>query len=114
MHGFRNSIQGPILQLPNSSVRLDAQVDTLWAGFNVKFGGSKRKVPAGSATTGGDFTPSPTSGSPYEVDLPASSGIDLATPPVPRYPSIPTQGAELGSGLAGVASPRETAGPQAP
>ena len=39
MHGFRNSIEGPILQVPGSSVRLDAQADTLWAGVNVKFGG---------------------------------------------------------------------------
>src|SRR5262249_23584362 len=114
MHGFRDSVQGPILQLPHSSVRLDAQVDTLWAGFNVKFGGSKRKGPVSSAPTGGDFTPSPTWESPHDAALPGSSGIDLARPPVPRDPSIPTQGAGPGSGLAGVASPRETAGPQSP
>src|SRR3954454_18034679 len=41
MHGFRDAIEGPILQVPGSSVRLDAQVDTLWAGVNIKFGGSK-------------------------------------------------------------------------
>jgi long-chain fatty acid transport protein len=48
MHGFRNAIQGPVLQIPGASVRLDAQLDTLWAGVNVKFGGPKRKVPAAS------------------------------------------------------------------
>ena len=48
MHGFRNSIEGPILQIPGSSVRLDAQADTLWFGVNVKFGGSKRKGTARS------------------------------------------------------------------
>ena len=48
MHGFRNAISGPILQIPGSSVRLDAQLDTLWAGVNVKFGGPKRKGPAAS------------------------------------------------------------------
>jgi long-chain fatty acid transport protein len=42
MHGFRNSINGPILQLPRSTVRLDAQTDTLLAGLNVTFGGSRR------------------------------------------------------------------------
>ena len=46
VHGFRNSIEGPILQLPGSSVRLDAQVDTLWMGFNVRFGRKKRNGPA--------------------------------------------------------------------
>lgn len=45
MHGFRNSIEGPVLQIPHSSVRLDAQIDTLWAGVNIKFGRSKRKTP---------------------------------------------------------------------
>ena len=30
---------------PDSSVRLDAQVDTLWVGVNIKFGGMKRKGP---------------------------------------------------------------------
>ncbi len=59
MHGFRNSIEGPILQIPNSSVRLDAQVDTLWAGVNVKFGGSKRKVPAVPASSDSFESPPP-------------------------------------------------------
>ena len=49
MHGFRNAIAGPILQVPGSTARLDAQVDTLWAGVNVKFGGPKRKGPAAPA-----------------------------------------------------------------
>ena len=42
MHGFRNSIQGSILQIPGSSTRLDIQTDTLFAGVNVSFGGSKK------------------------------------------------------------------------
>jgi long-chain fatty acid transport protein len=43
MHGFRNAIEGRILQIPDSSVRLDAQTDVLWMGFNVRFGGRKRR-----------------------------------------------------------------------
>jgi long-chain fatty acid transport protein len=63
MHGFRNAIQGPILQLPGSSVRLDAQSDLLWAGFNVKFGGSRRKGPTGvSASTSLESPPGAGSG----------------------------------------------------
>jgi hypothetical protein len=57
MHGFRNSVEGPIIQVPNSSVRLDAQLDTLWAGFNVKFDGSRRKGPAPAASPGVDSVP---------------------------------------------------------
>ena len=49
MHGFRNAIEGPILQVPGSSVRLDAQVDTLWAGVNIKFGRSTAERPASDA-----------------------------------------------------------------
>ena len=46
VHGFRNSLEGSILELPGSSVRLDAQVDTLWMGVNIKFGRKKRTGPA--------------------------------------------------------------------
>jgi long-chain fatty acid transport protein len=60
MHGFRNSIEGPILQIPGSSVRLDAQSDILWFGVNVRFGGHKRKDgQAGSSTD--SFTAAPPS-----------------------------------------------------
>jgi long-chain fatty acid transport protein len=62
MHGFRNAIQGPILQLPGSSVRLDAQTDLLWTGVNVKFGGSRRKGPT-SASTSGSLESPPGAGS---------------------------------------------------
>jgi long-chain fatty acid transport protein len=41
VHGFRNAIEGSILQIPGSSVRLDAQVDALWVGLNVNFGGKR-------------------------------------------------------------------------
>jgi long-chain fatty acid transport protein len=99
MHGFRDAIQGPILQLPGSSVRLDAQADTLWAGFNVKFGGSKRKGPDGStnssalnnppAVWSGPYVPTAPSSS-SGLPSPASSGSDAygapAAPAIARVP----------------------------
>jgi long-chain fatty acid transport protein len=45
MHGFRNSIEGTVLQERGVSTRLDAQADTLWTGLNITFGGSKRPQP---------------------------------------------------------------------
>src|SRR5262249_47278228 len=75
--GFRDSIQGPILQLPGSSVRLDAQADTLWAGFTVKFGGSRGKGPGGTGNSGaGNGRPPATWNGPYD-----------SPPPVPSDPA---------------------------
>jgi long-chain fatty acid transport protein len=54
MHGFRNSIEGPILQIPGSSIRLDAQSDILWFGVNVRFGGLKRKQAASMSSETAD------------------------------------------------------------
>jgi long-chain fatty acid transport protein len=45
VHGFRNAIEGPILEIPGSSVRLDAQVDQIVAGLNVQFGGRRARDP---------------------------------------------------------------------
>src|SRR5262249_27788085 len=60
MHAFRNSIEGPILQIPHSSIRLDGQVDSLWTGVNITFGALKRKRPAGSFNSeSGDIGPPP-------------------------------------------------------
>ncbi len=88
MHGFRNAIEGPILQIPGSTVRLDAQTDTLWAGVNIKFGGSKRKGPSsGSSTGGGDFVPSFPSAPPY-APVPSSTGDVPATEPAPATGSL--------------------------
>ena len=44
-HGFRNSIHGPIGQVPGGNIRLDAQVDTLYAGITIQYGGKKVKTP---------------------------------------------------------------------
>lgn len=79
MHGFRNAIEGPILQIPGSTVRLDAQVDTLWAGVNITFGAS-RKRPAGASTGDGDFAPSTFPSGPFVPAPPPSFTPD---PPMP-------------------------------
>lgn len=50
VHGFRNAIEGSILQVPGSSTRLDAQVDSLNFGLNIQFGGSRRRALEAAAT----------------------------------------------------------------
>ena len=84
VHGFRNSITGPILQLPGASARLDAQVDTLWMGFNVRFGRKKTHAPAGGQ---GDWIydgPSPSTSAPlyYGVATPMPDEVTSAGPAV--------------------------------
>jgi hypothetical protein len=79
MHGFRNSIEGPILQVPHSSFRLDVQLDTLWAGVNIKFGGLKQKGPVRATNSNaGDIAPPSTSIDPY---LPAPPSVSAAPSP---------------------------------
>ncbi len=41
VHGFRNEIEGPILQLPDSTVKIDTQYDSIVAGLNIQYGGKK-------------------------------------------------------------------------
>ncbi len=109
MHGFRNAIDGPILQIPGSSVRLDAQVDTLWAGVNVKFGGPKRKGPAPSANYGvTDMAPQVIETAPYipppqipsapASGMPASTGTDNL-PPLPDPNVSPSGTTSSGAAL---------------
>jgi hypothetical protein len=95
MHGFRNAIEGPILQLPGSSVRLDAQLNQLWAGVNIKFGGSKRKGPATAMNSGSLDSPPPSSWSgpyipspPNPGDPPSATSVANAYDPAtaPRVP----------------------------
>lgn len=45
VHGFRNDVTGPILQVPGSSARLDAQLDSLVAGITIQYGARKRPTP---------------------------------------------------------------------
>jgi long-chain fatty acid transport protein len=81
MHGFRNSIEGPILQIPGSSVRLDAQTDVLWFGVNVRFGGRKRKDAVNGSSTS-DVDPaglSGWSGPSFQAPLTNSDDSDSAS-----------------------------------
>ncbi len=63
LHGFRNSISGPIAGLRGTSERIDLQTDSILLGFNIKFGAKLKKGPSGEdAPTGGsprDWSPAP-------------------------------------------------------
>jgi long-chain fatty acid transport protein len=74
VHGFRNAIEGSVLQLPGSTVRLDAQIDTLWMGFNVRFGRKKQNGPADSQ-------------GPFVLDAPAAWPPSTYSSPIPQAPS---------------------------
>jgi len=105
MHGFRNAIEGPILQIPGSSVRLDAQSDIVWMGFNVRFGGSKRAGSANSYSTdiaaapppsnwNGPYTPPPAPSLPAADPVPQNAGSSVS---VPAPPSANLPGTEASS-----------------
>ena len=66
MHAFDNSIEGPILQIPGSSVRANHQVDSIIAGVNITFGG-RRKVAVPESIPGPQVVDEPP---PYEPALP--------------------------------------------
>lgn len=42
VHGFRNEISGPIGQIPGSSAKLDAQIDSILAGLTIQYGAKKK------------------------------------------------------------------------
>jgi long-chain fatty acid transport protein len=86
VHSFRNSIQGPILQLPGSSVRLDAQSDMLWMGFNIRLGRKKQTGPASSPD-------------PVIYDVPAATTPSYTSPGLPLSGSI-----ALGDTVSGTSS----------
>lgn len=44
VHGFRDSIQGGVTQLPGASAKIDSQTDSIIAGLNVQFGGKRRQA----------------------------------------------------------------------
>lgn len=46
VHGFRNSIEGGVEQLPGATAKFDTQTDSLVAGLNIQFGGTKRRTEA--------------------------------------------------------------------
>src|SRR5208283_1382223 len=54
-HQFRNSITGPVLQIPGERIKLDAQTDSIVLGLNVQFG-TPRKHPDNSVSSGETYT----------------------------------------------------------
>ncbi len=42
VHGFRNEIEGGVTQLPGASAKVDSQIDSIIAGLNISYGGSRR------------------------------------------------------------------------
>lgn len=43
-HGFRNSVEGPISQVPGTISKLDAQTDTILTGLNIQYGGKRKSA----------------------------------------------------------------------
>jgi long-chain fatty acid transport protein len=73
MHGFDNSIQGPILQVPGTSIKLTSQVDQILMGINMTFGG-RRKV----------AVPEPVPSQPVPViETPIPMPMPMSLPPLP-------------------------------
>jgi long-chain fatty acid transport protein len=68
VHAFDNSIQGPILQVPGTSVKLTSQVDSILLGVNMSFGGRKKVA-----------VPEPVPSQP----------VPVAEPPIPMPMSLP-------------------------
>lgn len=46
VHGFRNAIEGPIGQIPGSTARMDAQLDSILAGLTIQYGGKSNGAQA--------------------------------------------------------------------
>ena len=42
VHGFRNTVTGPVGEIPGASASFDVQTDSLIAGLNIKFGPGKK------------------------------------------------------------------------
>jgi long-chain fatty acid transport protein len=114
MHGFRNSIEGPILQIPSSSVRLDAQLDTIWAGFNVKFGGPRRKGPSGAVNSEGAIAPPATTISSFVPTPSGSSASPSSGLPALSDTASAAQNASKGMATSAAAGPPPSTSPQSP
>src|SRR5271157_5884258 len=84
-HQFRNSISGPVLQIPGERIKLDAQMDSIVMGLNVQFGGP-RKHADNSILGGGDSLPAPPAGFTAPDSPPASI---TATPPLASITATP-------------------------
>ncbi len=74
-HQFRNSISGPVLQIPGERIKLDAQMDSIVVGLNVQFGGPRKH--ADNSISGDEFSP------------PAVPAGFTATPPPAGFTATP-------------------------
>jgi long-chain fatty acid transport protein len=58
VHGFRNAIQGNLVQETGAFSRFDTQLDSIVMGFNVQFGGKSRRKEALSSSGGSEVVAS--------------------------------------------------------
>ena len=79
-HQFRNSISGPVLQIPGERIKLDAQMDSIVVGLNVQFGGPRKH--ADNSISGDEVSPPAVPTGSAAPDSPPAS--ITATPPPPR------------------------------
>ena len=78
-HQFRNSITGPVLQIPGERIKLDAQMDSIVVGLNVQFGGPRKH--ADNSILGDEVSPPAVPAGITAPDSPPA-GITATPPPV--------------------------------
>lgn len=49
VHGFRNSIQGDVVEETGAFTKIDSQIDSIVMGLNVQFGAKRRQAASGAA-----------------------------------------------------------------
>jgi hypothetical protein len=77
-HQFRNSITGPVLQIPGERIKLDAQNDSIIVGLNVQFGGPRKH--ADNSISGDEVSP-PAVPAGFTA-TPPPAGITATPPPL--------------------------------
>ncbi len=86
-HQFRNSISGPVLQIPGERIKLDAQMDSIVVGLNVQFGGPRKH--ADNFISGDEVSPPAVPAGFTAPDSPPA-GITTTPPPLAvEGPAIP-------------------------
>ncbi len=50
VHGFRNTIEGPVSQIPGTTARMDAQIDSILAGLTIQYGGKPVRTQPATAS----------------------------------------------------------------
>ena len=86
-HQFRNSISGPVLQIPGERMKLDAQMDSIVVGLNVQFGGPRKH--ADNSISGDEVSPPAVPAGFTAPDSPPA-GITATPPPLAvEGPAIP-------------------------